>query len=175
MWPYQKCTAWYEEHRQHQHNQLPPMPRALSNDYNDNSMLCRRVVTKDRRYITQITCYERGQDGSLTRTHTGTEEEVLGRISGALAGGVGIDDNREGLRLPIFGGGSDNLATLFEVDRSQLQGGGGGSAGGSREFIYFLKTDRQTEADILTKLSFATFLHGITLLLFIFLGLSCHK
>ena len=26
----------------------------------DDSMLCKRVVTKDRRYITQITCYEKG-------------------------------------------------------------------------------------------------------------------
>ena len=26
----------------------------------NDSMLCKRVVTKDRRYITQITCYEKG-------------------------------------------------------------------------------------------------------------------
>ena len=32
-------------------------------------MLCKRVVTKDRRYITQITCYEKGNKvgtGELT-------------------------------------------------------------------------------------------------------------
>lgn len=31
-------------------------------DENDDSMLCKTVVTKDRRYITQITCYEKGSE-----------------------------------------------------------------------------------------------------------------
>ena len=31
-------------------------------DDNDDSMLCKTVVTRDRRYITQITCYEKGSE-----------------------------------------------------------------------------------------------------------------
>ena len=98
-------------------------------------MLCRRVVTKDRRYITQITCYERGRDGTVTRTHHG-QEEVIGRI-GELSGLLGStnDDDREALRLPIFGkegAGASAVATppdggpltsLFHLDRRQLSGG----------------------------------------------------
>ena len=30
-------------------------------DEEDDSMLCKTVVTRDRRYITQIRCYEKGQ------------------------------------------------------------------------------------------------------------------
>ena len=35
-------------------------PKSYEED-GDESMLCKRVVTKDRRYITQITCYEKAQ------------------------------------------------------------------------------------------------------------------
>ncbi len=95
-------------------------------------MLCRRVVTKDRRYITQITCYERGKDGQVTRTHQG-HEEILGRI-GEIGGLTSLDQqrlpplppDREGLRLPIFGGGGGGqgaLSSLFAIDRRQLDGG----------------------------------------------------
>ena len=31
-------------------------------DGDDDAMLCKTVVTKDRRYITQITCYEKGSE-----------------------------------------------------------------------------------------------------------------
>ncbi len=91
----------------------------------DNTMLCRRVVTKDRRYITQITCYERGRDGQVTRTHHG-QEEIIGRIgeiggiSGGAPGGAG-GDTRAALRLPIFG--QDGGGGLFHLDRRQLSGG----------------------------------------------------
>lgn len=35
-------------------------PRNYEESDDNDSMLCKRVVTKDRRYITQITCYEKG-------------------------------------------------------------------------------------------------------------------
>ena len=37
-------------------------------DQEDDSMLCKTVVTRDRRYITQITCYEKGQKAQKTAT-----------------------------------------------------------------------------------------------------------
>merc|ERR1712223_699261 len=52
----------------------------------DDSMLCKRVVTKDRRYITQITCYEKGKEGS----------------------------QRQAMRMPLFGKqGGGVLSSLF--------------------------------------------------------------
>jgi hypothetical protein len=43
------------------------MPKAFpsaayrrSSKSDDDTMLCKTIVTKDRRYITQITCYEKG-------------------------------------------------------------------------------------------------------------------
>ena len=70
----------------------------------DDTMLCKRVVTKDRRYITQITCFEKGSmdfddnvddDGAATTT------------------------TRNAMRLPVFGkqknGGA--LASLFQFPR----------------------------------------------------------
>ena len=74
-------------------------------DDEDDTMLCKRVVTKDRRYITQITCFEKGtidtqKEGSFTST-------------------------RNAMRLPVFGkqtnGGA--LASLFSFPRRQLFGG----------------------------------------------------
>ena len=44
-------------------------PRRYEESGDNDSMLCKRVVTKDRRYITQITCYEKGNKvgtGELT-------------------------------------------------------------------------------------------------------------
>jgi hypothetical protein len=60
----------------------------------DDTMLCKRVVTKDRRYITQITCYEKGSEGSG-------------------------DKDKKALRLPVYAkqtnGGT--LASLFNFAR----------------------------------------------------------
>jgi hypothetical protein len=60
----------------------------------DDTMLCKRVVTKDRRYITQITCYEKGSEGSG-------------------------DKEKKALRLPVYAkqtsGGT--LAALFNFAR----------------------------------------------------------
>ena len=58
-------------------------------------MLCKRVVTKDRRYITQITCYEKGKDMA------------------------GLPDSersspRQAMRMPLFGKpGGGVLSSLF--------------------------------------------------------------
>ena len=72
----------------------------------DDTMLCKRVVTKDRRYITQITCFEKG-------TMTKEQENSL------------TTSNRNAMRLPVFGkqqnGGA--LASLFSFPRRQLFGG----------------------------------------------------
>jgi len=63
---------------------------------NDDTMLCKRVVTKDRRYITQITCYEKGSE---------TDQ--------------GNDKDKKPLRLPVYAkqtnGGT--LASLFNFAR----------------------------------------------------------
>ena len=60
-------------------------PKSLEND---ETMLCKRVVTKDRRYITQITCYEKGQEGKAV--------------------------NRAPMRMPLFGKqGGGVLSSLF--------------------------------------------------------------
>ena len=57
-------------------------------------MLCKRVVTKDRRYITQITCYEKGSEGNGEK-------------------------DKKALRLPVYAkqtnGGT--LASLFNFAR----------------------------------------------------------
>ena len=70
------------------------MKRPKSYDGNDESMICKRVVTKDRRYITQITCYEKGKDG-------------LSPVSEKSA-------TRQGMRMPLFGkSGGGVLSNLF--------------------------------------------------------------
>ena len=56
-------------------------------------MLCKRVVTKDRRYITQITCYEKGQNGKAN---------------------LGKPISRTPMRMPLFGKqGGGVLSSLF--------------------------------------------------------------
>ena len=65
-------------------------PKQLDADLdNDDSMLCKTVVTKDRRYITQITCYEKGSEKSETETKRkqGTRPLTYGKQTngGALA------------------------------------------------------------------------------------------
>ena len=76
-----------------------------SEEDEDDTMLCKRVVTKDRRYITQITCFEKG---------TMTKEKESS-----------FSSNRNAMRLPVFGkqqnGGA--LASLFSFPRRQLFGG----------------------------------------------------
>lgn len=71
--------------------QRQKQPKSLNGD---DTMLCKRVVTKDRRYITQITCYEKGTEGSG-------------------------DKNKKALRLPVYAkqtnGGT--LASLFNFAR----------------------------------------------------------
>ena len=65
----------------------PSRKRPKSVDDNDDSMLCKRVVTKDRRYITQITCYEKGKEGG---------------------------SQRQAMRMPLFGKqGGGVLSSLF--------------------------------------------------------------
>ena len=77
----------------------PSKKRPKSYEDNDDSMLCKRVVTKDRRYITQITCYEKGKDG-----HT----QVSDRSSGLSS------SSRHPMRMPLFGKqGGGVLSSLF--------------------------------------------------------------
>ena len=74
-------------------------------DDDDDTMLCKRVVTKDRRYITQITCFEKGTVGNQEKKDSFTS-------------------NRNAMRLPVFGkqnGGA--LASLFSFPKRQLFGG----------------------------------------------------
>jgi len=64
---------------------------------NDDSMLCKRVVTKDRRYITQITCYEKGNK----------KGNKLSDLSSASTA-------RQAMRMPLFGkSGGGVLSSLF--------------------------------------------------------------
>ena len=59
----------------------------------NETMMCKRVVTRDRRYITQITCYEKD-------------------------GGGGAPPSRNAFRLPVFGKQtSGSLASLFQFPR----------------------------------------------------------
>ena len=70
-------------------------PKSYDGD-KDDSMLCKRVVTKDRRYITQITCYEKGKEG-------------LGPIQTDRS-----SSSRQAMRMPLFGKqGGGVLSSLF--------------------------------------------------------------
>lgn len=76
------------------------------NSNSDNTMICKRVVTRDGRYITQITCYEKGQDE-----------------------GGNDGEQRQSLKLPLFGTnagqqGGGALASLFGINNRQLDLGG---------------------------------------------------
>ena len=92
----------------------------------DDTMLCKRVVTKDRRYITQITCFEKGQQ------HTFGAKAVSPATSGRSKGKKRNNGNvpasngmpaagteRNALRLPVFGKqqGGGALASLFSLNR----------------------------------------------------------
>ena len=64
-------------------------------DDENSEMLCKRVVTSDGRYITSITCYERGQEQPMEQSKS--------------------------LRMPTFGSqGGNALASLFQSNRRQL-------------------------------------------------------
>ena len=91
-----------------------------------DTMLCKRVVTKDRRYITQITCFEKGQQ------HTFGAKAVSPATSGRSKGKKRNNGNvpasngmpaagteRNALRLPVFGKqqGGGALASLFSLNR----------------------------------------------------------
>ena len=91
-----------------------------------DTMLCKRVVTKDRRYITQITCFEKGQQ------HTFGAKAVSPATSGRSKGKKRTNGNvpasngmpaagteRNALRLPVFGKqqGGGALASLFSLNR----------------------------------------------------------
>ena len=94
-----------------------------------DTMLCKRVVTKDRRYITQITCFEKGQQ------HTFGAKAVSPANSGRSKGNNRRNNNngnvpatngmpaagseRNALRLPVFGKqqGGGALASLFSLNR----------------------------------------------------------
>jgi hypothetical protein len=77
-------------------------PKSLGDDSGDETMLCKRVVTKDRRYITQITCYEKGADGRA----------------------VGRPVSRTPMRMPLFGaqGSGGVLSSLFSKIGRQGEG-----------------------------------------------------
>ena len=79
--------------------------RSSEESEDDDTMLCKRVVTKDRRYITQITCFEK---------RTMTKEKQSTHSS-----------NRNAMRLPVFGKqqGGGALSSLFSFPRRQLFGG----------------------------------------------------
>ena len=89
-----------------------------------DTMLCKRVVTKDRRYITQITCFEKGQQHTFGAKAVGPAEK---RKSGggrrknvpATNGMPAPGAERNALRLPVFGKqqGGGALASLFSLNR----------------------------------------------------------
>lgn len=54
-------------------------------DSEDDSMLCKTVVTRDRRYITQITCYEKGQKQPETGSNSRLPTYGKQQNGGALA------------------------------------------------------------------------------------------
>ena len=49
----------------------------------EEGMLCKTVVTRDRRYITQITCYEKGQEQGLKKSSA--RPPTYGKQSGGSA------------------------------------------------------------------------------------------
>ena len=48
-------------------------------DGDDDAMLCKTVVTKDRRYITQITCYEKGSENRKHQLQSGNRKQGASR------------------------------------------------------------------------------------------------
>ena len=64
------------------------MKRPKSYEGQDDSMLCKRVVTKDRRYITQITCYEKGKEGLPLTDRSSARQAMRMPLFGKQGGGV---------------------------------------------------------------------------------------
>ena len=90
----------------------------------DDSMLCKTVITRDRRYITQITCYEKGSDGSSTTASEASKSSSY----------LPLGPASEASRLPTYGKqtqGAGAFASLFNFPSRRnglLNGGGGGGA-----------------------------------------------
>ena len=91
-----------------------------------DTMLCKRVVTKDRRYITQITCFEKGQQHTFgakaASPATSGRSKPKNRKNGnvpATNGMPAAGSERNALRLPVFGKqqGGGALASLFSLNR----------------------------------------------------------
>ena len=103
------------------------MSSGLEEDESDDSMLCKTVITRDRRYITQITCYEKGSDGSSS-----TISEEANKSSSYPSMGPSAS---EASRLPTYGKqtqGAGAFASLFNFpSRRNGLNGGGGAAGGA--------------------------------------------
>ena len=91
-----------------------------------DTMLCKRVVTKDRRYITQITCFEKGQQHTFgakaASPATSARSKGKTRNNGNVPSTNGMPaagSERNALRLPVFGKqqGGGALASLFSLNR----------------------------------------------------------
>ncbi len=87
-----------------------------------DTMLCKRVVTKDRRYITQITCFEKGQPqtyggGDAAGARHSEQQRTVVPATNGMPGSAGAE--RNALRLPVFGKqqGGGALASLFSLNR----------------------------------------------------------
>ena len=92
----------------------------------DDSMLCKTVITRDRRYITQITCYEKGSDGSSS-----TVSEEANKSSSYPSMGPSAS---EASRLPTYGKqtqGAGAFASLFNFPSRRNGLNGGGAAAGA--------------------------------------------
>jgi hypothetical protein len=95
-------------------------------DENDDSMLCKTVVTKDRRYITQITCYEKGSEkAELAKgQQQGTRPLTYGKQTngGALASlfsfpsrSSSLTRTRNQLKQQFLSSGTSNADTPWMV------------------------------------------------------------
>ena len=93
----------------------------------DDTMLCKRVVTKDRRYITQITCFEKGSSMGGAAVGEGGGGGASMESPAAAAAGIMETTRRNAMRLPVFGkqtnGGA--LASLFQFPRQRPGGSRG--------------------------------------------------
>jgi len=107
----------------------PSRKRPKSLDDNDDSMLCKRVVTKDRRYITQITCYEKGKEGGSQRQ--AMRMPLFGKQGGGVLSSLFSKIGRQGSLPGDFdttvnpGGQNGN----FQFGSGGVNGGGSGATG----------------------------------------------
>jgi len=101
-------------------------PKSLGSS--DDSMLCKRVVTKDRRYITQITCYEKGKEGSQRQA---MRMPLFGKQGGGVLSSLFSKIGRQGSLPGDFdttvnpGGQNGN----FQFGSGGVNGGGSGATG----------------------------------------------